>query len=57
VSDDAPDQPHAPEPDRAGSGTSQSGSKEKREAGSYSRDAEQDPAKAPESTHEERTDG
>jgi hypothetical protein len=57
VSDDASDEPHAPEPDRAGSGTSQPGSKEKHEAGSYARDAEQDPAQAPESTHEERTDG
>jgi hypothetical protein len=45
--------PHAKEPERpAGSGTSGKDSATKRQAGSYSRDAEQDPAEAPASESE-----
>jgi hypothetical protein len=39
-----------------GSGTSAQDSDEKRQAGSYSRDAEQDPSEAPDSTTEEQVD-
>jgi hypothetical protein len=39
-----------------GSGTTGPQSDEKRQAGSYSRDAEQDPGDAPESTTEETRD-
>jgi hypothetical protein len=39
--------PHSKEPDRGGSGTSTPDSDEKRQAGSYGRDAEQDPSSAP----------
>jgi hypothetical protein len=45
--------PHAKEPSRGGSGTTQSDSAIKKQAGSYSRDAEQDPASAPDSETEE----
>jgi hypothetical protein len=50
----APDEPHAKEPHPAGSGTTGPDTEEKRQAGSYGRDAEQDPAEAPASTSEER---
>jgi hypothetical protein len=47
--------PHADEPGDTpgGSGTSAPESEEKRQAGSYGRDAEQDPAEAPASETEE----
>jgi hypothetical protein len=51
---DEHEHPHADEQEPAGSGTSQRGSEAKRQAGSYSRDAEQDPDATPESTHEQR---
>jgi hypothetical protein len=46
--------PHAKEPEHpAGSGTSEKDSAVKRQAGSYSRDAEQDPEDAPASETED----
>jgi hypothetical protein len=45
--------PHSEEPEEAGSGTSSPETGVKRQAGSYSRDAEQDPSAAPPSETEE----
>jgi hypothetical protein len=45
--------PHSEEPETAGSGTSAPDTEEKRQAGSYGRDAEQDPSAAPPSETEE----
>jgi hypothetical protein len=45
--------PHAPEPSKGDSGTTGSDSTVKKQAGSYGRDAEQDPAGSPESEKEE----
>jgi hypothetical protein len=45
--------PHSDEPSTAGSGTTAPETPEKRQAGSYSRDAEQDPSSAPPSETDE----
>ena len=45
--------PHSEEQDDGGSGTSGADTAEKRQAGSYGRDAEQDPSQAPASETEE----
>jgi hypothetical protein len=52
VSDEHPEAKEREEHEKrpAGSGTSGGDSAEKRQAGSYSRDAEQDPEEAPDST-------
>jgi hypothetical protein len=45
--------PHAPEPSKGDSGTTGSDSEVKKQAGSYGRDAEQNPAASPETETEE----
>ncbi len=47
---DSPDDQSSPQEPPAGSGTVAKDTAEKRHAGSYSRDAEQDPDEAPDST-------